>query len=84
MATNPVNLIDAIAVAVPRLARNRSAVMRTGKVLAAPSGGFVNVQVQNGTIQAGYHLGVRAPAANDVVTLLNDGDRWVIVGIQAT
>lgn len=79
MAANPVNMVDAVAVVVPRLARNRSAVLRFGVVVSAPTAGRVSVKVSAITWPMRYIVG-GALVANDWVAVLNDGDRWLVLG----
>lgn len=91
MATNPVNLIDAIADTIPRISRARTATMRIGKVTAASVNGQVTVQVggavdtqgQPITIKARYLVGY-TPSAGHVVALITEKDAWVILGRLAT
>ena len=83
MATNPVNLVDAIGEVVPRLSRNRSAVLRFGAVTALPSGGLVTVAVSGGTIQVNY-VASYVPTVGDWVALVNDGDKWLVMGEVAS
>lgn len=79
MATNPVNLVDAVATVVPRLARNRSAVVRFGRVASAPSAGVVSVTLSGVNVTCNYVAGFTL-AVNDWVAMLLDGDRWVVLG----
>ena len=82
MATSSVNLIDAIADAIPRGARSRSAVLRIGTVVSV-SGQWCMVRVGSNNdadaVMAGYHT-FYTPAAGKVVSLINDGDRWLVLG----
>lgn len=84
MATNPINLVDAIVVATGRNARNRTAVLRTGIVRSVVRP-WCYVQVGTSDpavlISAGYHS-YYTPAVGDIVDLINDGDRWVVLGAQ--
>lgn len=81
MAQQRINLIDAIAERQTRAARSRSAVLRIGKVLAAPANNLVQVQVGDGSVYAGYHVSpAYTPAVNDVVSVLNDRGIWLILG----
>lgn len=85
MATNPVNLVDAIVTATGRQARNRTAVMRTGVVISiANEWCQVRVASNDNTkvISAGYHTNYQ-PRVGEIVDLLNDSDRWVVLGEQA-
>lgn len=85
MATNPVNLVDAIAVSTQRQARNRTLVLRTGEVIGvANEWCTVRVSSNNNAhvVSAGYHTFYR-PRAGEIVDLLNDGDRWLVLGEQA-
>lgn len=78
MATQQMNLVDAIGEFVPRLARNRSAVLRSGRVMTVPADGFVKVAVATGDVTCPY-LGSQL-AVGDWVTLLNDSDKWIVLG----
>ena len=89
MATNPINLVDAVSTVMRRTARNRSGVLRVG-VVRAVSGEWCSVEVASkpapdpaaATITAGYSTHY-SPTVGDVVSLLNDGDRWLVLGRQA-
>ncbi len=85
MATNPVNFVDAIVVATQRRARNRTLVLRTGEVIAVQNE-WCTVRVSSNdnthVVSAGYHTFYR-PRAGEIVDLLNDGDRWLVLGEQA-
>lgn len=86
MATNPVNLVDAIVTVTRRQSRNRTAVLRTGKVVdVAPPYCTVRVGSNNDAhvVTAGYHTHY-VPVAGHVVSLLNDGDRWLVMGQMAS
>lgn len=83
MATNPVNLVDAIGTVVPRLARNRSAVVRMGVIKSWPSNALVSVTVGGADITAAYGVWY-LPYVGDVVALISDGDRWLVLGRIAT
>lgn len=80
MATNPVNLVDAIAEQIPRMARTRSAATRLGWIKTAPAFGaaFVRVTVGAGDVLAGYPENY-LPKVGDQVLLLNDRDNWYVV-----
>lgn len=79
MATKSMNLVDAVAETIPRLARNRSAVLRFGTVATAPANGMVKVNVANSSVTCPY-LQSAAMAVGDWVALINDGDRWLALG----
>lgn len=91
MATNPVNLIDAIADTIPRISRARTATIRVGKVTIASVAGQVTVQVggavnasgQPATIKARYLMGY-VPTVGDIVALVTEKDVWLILGRIAT
>jgi len=74
-------MVDAVATVIPRLARARTAVIHTGQVVSVANGIAV-VNVNGGNADAGYHLWGK-PSVGDVVSLIADGDRWLIVGTQA-
>lgn len=82
MATNPVNLVDAVSTVASRYNRTRSAVVRVGTVTAVGTTGTATVTVAGGTLNVRYHVDAK-PAVGDVVTLLNDRDIWVIIGTQS-
>lgn len=86
MATNPVNLVDAVTTAMRRTARNRTAVLRTGVVVSVVAP-WCTVRVGSDSnadvITAGYHVHY-VPVAGHVVSLLNDGDRWLVIGRMAS
>ena len=82
MATNPVNLVDALGTVIPRLARNRAAVLRMGEVVSVAAE-FCTVKVSNGNVTAGYHTFYR-PRPLDIVDLINDGDKWMVNGCVAS
>jgi hypothetical protein len=80
MATNPVNLVDAVAEIVPRIAKERTATLRTGKV-ASVTGGVakVNIGGSTTTISARFHT-YYTPVVGDVVSLITQRDVWLILG----
>ena len=89
MATKSVNLVDAIADVIPRIARARTATLRVGKVISVAAGvatvqvGADAVDAVPVTIKARYHT-YYVPVVNDIVSLLNDRDAWLVVGKLAT
>lgn len=83
MGTRSVNMVDAVATMVPRLARARSAVLRIGTISGTAAAGLVEVEVGAGTIVAGYHT-TYVPAIGDVVSLINDRDIWLVIGPLAS
>ena len=85
MATSAVNLVDAIADVIPRIAQARTATLRVGKVISVVTG-VATVQVGAAvsgstpiTIKARYHTNY-TPVVNDVVSLLTDRDVWLVLG----
>lgn len=82
MATNPLNLVEAIGIVAPRYARTRSAVIRVGTVSAALGNGFARVSVGGADVVAAHHTYMR-PVAGQVVSLFNDRDMWLIGGVMA-
>jgi hypothetical protein len=79
MARNPVNAVDAVARYTSRVVRNRSAILRFGKVTVAPAGGYVTVAFGTVPIPCAYLVGA-ALAVNDWVCAINDGDKWIVLG----
>lgn len=79
MATRSMNIVDAIADTVPRIARARTAVIRFGRVSTAPSAGLVGVTIGTGVIKCNY-LASATLAVNDWVCVLSDADRWIVLG----
>lgn len=84
MATNPVNLVDAIATTTTRTARTRSGVIRFGVVNAAPSGGLVPVVVSVGGVAKPMpFVSTYWPVVGDTVALFNDRDVWLVLGQES-
>jgi hypothetical protein len=91
MRLQRLNIVDATAQSATRTAVARSAVLRTGVVRAPATGGTVAVTVredptdpaQDGVVQAGYPVDY-APVVDDVVVLLVDRDRWVVLHKMAS
>ena len=83
MAAKPMNMVDAVAATIPRIARNRSAVLRFGRVATAPASGMVKVTVGTGDVTCAYAASY-VPVVGDWVGLLNDGDRWIVLDRVAT
>jgi hypothetical protein len=79
MATKPMNMVDAVAETIPRLARNRSAVLRFGRVATVPANGLVKVNVGTSNVTCAYLYGVELVVA-DWVAIINDSDRWLVIG----
>jgi hypothetical protein len=75
-----VKMVDAVSTVATRQARNRSAVVRVGKVTAVGTTGFCTVDVVGGSVSANY-LHTDKPAVNNVVALLNDRDTWLVLGV---
>jgi len=90
MATNPVNLVDAIADTIPRISRARTATIRVGKVIST-SAGQADVQVGAATTSGGTAITIKAryfvgyaPAAGHIVALITEKDVWLILGRIST
>lgn len=80
MATNPVNMVDAVAEIVPRIAKERTATLRVGKVVSVTGGvAMVNVGGSTTPVRARFHT-FYTPVANDVVSLITERDIWLILG----
>lgn len=85
MATNPVNLVDAIADVIPRIAQARTATLRIGKITALATG-VATVQVggsTGGTVKARYFVGY-TPVVGHIVALITEKDVWLILGRIST
>lgn len=80
MATSPVNLVDAVAEIVPRIAKARTATLRVGKV-ASVTGGVAKVNVGGSAIaiSARFHT-YYVPVVGDMVSMITQRDVWVILG----
>jgi hypothetical protein len=79
MATKSMNLVDSVAEYSSRMARNRSAVLRFGTVATTPAAGRVKITIGTNAITCAYLQGV-AMAVGDWVALINDSDKWLVLG----
>jgi hypothetical protein len=92
MAGQQVNMVDAVATEIPRMARARSAVLRLGTVVGAPVtnpnnnrylvpvvvGDVATGVIGAGKIFAGFDSDYW-PQIGDSVVLANDRDMWVVL-----
>lgn len=82
MATNPVNLVDAIADVIPRIATARTATLRTGRVVSV-TGGTAMVAlggaVDADAIACRFHT-FYTPVVGHIVSLITEKDVWLIMG----
>lgn len=80
MATNPVNLVDAIAESIPRTARSKSGIVRFGQATSTSLGmGTVDVTISGANVVC--HVVANMPIyTNDWVMVLADGNAWVVIG----
>lgn len=79
MATRNVNMADAIADLIPRLARARTSVTRIGFVTGPPVGLFVPVNIAGAVVQCNYLAHLYPPTGTQVVVLVT-ADVWLVIG----
>jgi hypothetical protein len=77
MATQRLNLMDAVQERSWRVARSRTALVRVGVVTAANVGNAVTVRVGNATFDATTFISL---TVGNVVALITDTDAWWVLG----
>lgn len=82
MGTRQVSLVNAVGATTQRVARNRSAVIRVGKVVGAVADGMVTVDIGGATHPCWYGAWY-LPYDGDAVNVLCDNDRYLVLGRSA-
>lgn len=79
MATRNVNMADAIADMIPRLARARTSVIRIGFITGAAVGPLLPVNVGGVVTSCNYLVSV-SPVVGAQVAVLVTADVWLVIG----
>lgn len=79
MAARNVNMVDAIADMIPRLARARTSVIRIGFVTGAAVGPLVPVNIAGYIVNCNYLVHV-SPVVGAQVVILVTADVWLVIG----